>query len=254
MAINQHNNKCYSRVYTGDLKDVTLTVNGQPIQDNIGGDTVVGITQLAQAIETDVFGNEYYNVVGRYVRSGLLNGQKDESGNIINDQKGGYKGNDDYIRCSYTPVLDGSGNLKGDPCGNPSGTEIPEGAVAPNTCSIFEKDAAAWDRKTIDVVNNRGVIVAPGSSVTNSQGVVVNGPAPHDAKKYGEYDAGGVWITPDFSNDLCRPQNPFSVLVPVNAGGRIFTFMNGDLILTIEGDQVVSADNTIILVPEDEVV
>ena len=256
MAVNQHNNKCYSRVYTGDLSGVTLTVNGQPIQDNIGGDTVVGIKQLApDPPDEDVFGNQYFNVVSRYVRSGLYNGQKDASGNIISDPKGGYTGNDNYVRCSSLPVLDAStGKLKGDPCGNPSGTEIPDGAVAPNTCSVFAKDAAAWDRKTMDVVNNKGVIVLPGSSVTNSEGVVVNGPAPHDAKRYGEYDANGNLTVKDFNNPTCAKQNPFTVLVPVDAGNLFFTYMNGDVILTIEGDTVTSAVNTTILVPEEEVV
>ena len=248
MAINQHSNQCYSKIYVND----TSVPDGLITPEIVRGDSIsvkdLGVKQ------TDVFGNEYYDLISKYKRSGLLNGQKDSSGNIIVDDKGGYVGNDNYQRTSvkqtYSPRADYPGfDYICEPCSTNGEISTPPG-VPPAACSVFLQQAGAWQRKTMDVVNGKGVIVLPGNSVTNSQGIVINGPAPHDAKKYGEYNDQGVWITGDYINIDCEPRNPFTVLVPVEAGGLEFTYMNGEFILTIEGDKVVSAPNTTILVED----
>lgn len=227
MAINQHNNKCYRKTYVND----TSVPDGIITPEIVRGDTVpVGDLGV---LETDVFGNNYYSLNSNYIKRRV-------DGTPVTAQP--------YQRCSYQPVIDPStGKLKGVPCNNPSGDPIPDDAVAPNTCSIFAPFAAAWDRKTIDCV-----IVPPKGSVTNSQGLVVKGPYEHDARTYGKYDTvNSIWITESYENDLCEPRNPFTILVPVAAGGLEFTYMNGEIILTVEGDKVVSAPNTTILVPEE---
>lgn len=230
--MTQPTNKCYRKTYVND----TSIPDGVITPEIVRGDTVP-VTDLGIERE-DAFGNKYYDLVKNYVRSGLYNGQKDSSGNIINQQTiPGATGNDNYIRCSYTPILDANGKLVGNPCVTTGAIPTPVPG-SPASCAIFLQDAEAWNRTndTCGPVTDR-VEDADGRTLVAK----ANTPEP-----YVERDVDNEL----FVND-CTPRNPFTVLVPVDAGGLTFTYMNGDFILTVEGDQVLSAPNTTILVAEE---
>lgn len=228
----QPSNKCYKRIYN----DTTAGVNGNGVES---------IDDLAGPVQTDVFGNEFRNITKKYVRVGTFHTPTNP------DIKGGYRGNQDYIRHSCIPITGTPsvtpphvGNLVGNPCANDSGDSVSSN-ISPDSCSIFEPDAAAWSRKSIDRVK------AP---TTNSQGTIVSAPAAAEGRTVGYFDTmSGAWVTEPYSNDSCDPITINFGLIAVNAGDLTFTYDNGDTIALIEGQNyhLQSESNTIILVPED---
>ena len=220
--MTQPTNKCYKRVYVGDMAGSTLTVNGKPIVNNINGDTVVGIDQIGVE-DTDAFGNQFFHI-DRYVKKTVKN---------EDTVQGLYVGRD---HITNTPCA---------PCTNPGGTPITDPTNI--YCTVFEQEIIGtlvlknkidshWVRRndTCGAVTARSVI----------NGIPV--PKANTPEAYIEHDVDNA----PFIND-CTPRNPFTILVPVAAGGLVFTYMNGDLILTVEGDTITSAVNTTIMVPEE---
>ena len=225
MAVTQHSNKCYTRVYVNDMKgNTTLTVNGKQIVngDYMGADTI-RITDIGVK-DTDAFDNEFYHI-DRYNKTNVDN---------VDTVQGTYVGRD---HITAKPCAE---------CTNPGGTPIPD----PTTvfCTIFRQTIIGtsvlkndidsnWVRRDKDCKLPTARQLDNGIPVPKS-----NLPLYHVARK----------VDNDFYiNDTCAKRSPFSILVPVDAGGLIFTYMNGDLILTVEGDQVTSAPNTTILVEEE---
>lgn len=231
--MTQPTNKCYKRVYVNDMIGSTLTVNGKRIvnSDYMGADSIP-ITDLG-ILETDAFGNDFYSVVKNYQRCGTFNGI---DGQV--DILGPYTGNDNYKRTTFEKIKSGSPIYPGfeyicQQCTStgPIPITVPP---SPASCSIFLKNAEAWNRTndTCGPVTNR---------------VLVNDIPIPKANTPESYVEKNVDNEP-FDDNGCMTKSPFIVYVPAPAGGLAFTYMNGEFILTIEGDTVVSADNTTILV------
>jgi len=222
--MTQPSNKCYKRVYVGDLAGVNITVNGKPIVNNINGDTVVGIDKIG-AVDTDAFGNQFFHI-DRYQKKTVDN---------QDTVQGLYVGRDHVTK---KPC---------DPCTNPGGTPIADPSttfctvfnqvILPGSTAILKNDIDShWVRRDVDCK-------IPTARQVDANSIPL--PKSNTPEAYIEHDVDNK----PFIND-CSPRNPFTILVPVAAGGLYFTYMNGDFILTTEGDRVTSAPNTTILVEE----
>ena len=229
------NNRCYKRVYVGDMAGSTLTVNGKPIVNNIDGDTVVGFDVLdTVGAEDDVFGNSFHNVT-RYVRSTL--GEYDSNGKWVTKPAAPH---DDYKRCTYTPELV-DGELKGVECANPTGDSI-SSFDSPLSCSKWiEPDSRLlWIRHDKDC--------KPVDTDNPNQARSVYKQRDHIRTDYGRYE-NGKWVTKPTEFDNCiRVDNLTIVLAPTYVGDYEFTYENGVLIAREEGytDYLEPENNTVI--------
>ena len=208
-------NKCYRRVYVHDIKG-GLVVGGKPVNDL---DSIQG-TDLADGESTDAFGNRFHNFTKGYVRT--------KSDCTPADPHA------DYIRTTYEKTFSPRAEYPGFdyvclPCATtgPIPTPVPD---SPDSCAFFLPDAGAWQRKDI---SNQLVI---GTTV----------PGLHEPMAYAEMDYDGD----PFDND-CNPRQPVSFFVPEPAGELLFTYIEGDYILTLQGDRVESELNTTILVESE---
>ena len=220
--MTQPTNKCYKRVYVGDMAGSALTVNGTPIVNNINGDTVVPIDKIGVE-DTDAFGNQFFHI-DRY--------NKKTSDNQDTVQ-GLYVGRDHITK---KPC---------DPCTNAGGTPIDDPLT--EFCTVFEQVIIGTSVLKNDI-DGHWVRHDKDNVLPTARQLVNNIPVPKS-------NTPEAYVERDVENEIfindCTPRNPFTILVPVAAGGLVFTYMNGDFILTVEGDTVVSATNTTILVPEE---
>ena len=223
--MTQPSNKCYKRVYVGDLAGSTITVNGTPIVNNINGDTVVGIDKIG-AEDTDAFGNRFFHI-DRYEKKTVDN---------QDTVQGLYIGRDHITKEHCDPCTNAGGTPIADP--NTTFCTVFNQVILPGSTSILKNDIDThWVRRDVDCLPTT-------PRQLDSNNILV--PKANTPEFYIERNVDNEL----FVND-CKPRNPFTILVPVDAGNLAFTYMNGDFILTIEGDTVTSATNTTILVPEE---